>query len=29
MNKQQLKQLEIQPWAAADNLRVNAGLLAS
>ena len=29
MNKQQLKQLETQLWAAADNLRANAGLRAS
>jgi len=29
MNKQQLKQLEAQLWAAADNLRANAGLRAS
>ncbi len=29
MNKEQLKQLEVQLWAAADNLRANAGLRAS
>lgn len=29
MDKQQLKMLERQLWAAADNLRANAGLRAS